>query len=196
MEQGRRLGRMTSPVQNSFSDHNCLQFLSWTPYPANRGGGTLRRSCTHSCSHSFAACRPARVVGCIALTIRAFLPKCSFAKRRDYQLRHQHRRYCCHHLPWVSKPSCGDGLQDARTELAHVNRIATLGELTAAIAHKSTADCGAVTNAEAALSWLDEQPPNLEEIRQALDGVVADGKRAGEICPNTRPDGKAPRSGN
>ena len=78
-------------------------------------------------------------------------------------------------------------LQDARAELAYVNRVATLGELTAAIAHEVNQPiAGTVTNAEAALHWLTASPPNLAEAREALDGVVEDGKRASEIIARTR----------
>jgi hypothetical protein len=44
----------------------------------------------------------------------------------------------------------------------------------------------AVTNAEAGLSWLRAEPPNLEEVRQALDGIASDGKRAAEIVVRLR----------
>ena len=83
--------------------------------------------------------------------------------------------------------AAGMALQDARTELARVNRVTTLGELTAAIAHEVNQPiAGAVTNAEAALSWLDKQPPDIEEVRQALNEVIADGKRAGDIITRIR----------
>ena len=39
----------------------------------------------------------------------------------------------------------------------------------------------AVTNAEAGLNWLRAEPPDLEEVRQALNGIASDGKRAAEI---------------
>ena len=78
-------------------------------------------------------------------------------------------------------------LQEASTELARVNRVTTLGELTAAIAHEVNQPiAGAVTNAEAALTWLEKQPPNVEEVHQALDAVIMDGKRAGEIIARIR----------
>jgi hypothetical protein len=38
-----------------------------------------------------------------------------------------------------------------------------------------------VTNARAALRWLGGQPPDLEEVRQALDDIVKDGNRAGDV---------------
>jgi len=78
-------------------------------------------------------------------------------------------------------------LQNARSELARVNRVVTIGELTAAIAHEVNQPIGgAVTNAEAALRFLDLQPPDLEEVRHALDDVVTDGRRASEIVMRIR----------
>jgi hypothetical protein len=44
----------------------------------------------------------------------------------------------------------------------------------------------AVTNAEAGLNWLRAEPPDLEEVRQALNGIASDGKRAVEIVVRLR----------
>ena len=44
----------------------------------------------------------------------------------------------------------------------------------------------AVTNAEAGLNWLCAEPPDLEEVRQALNGIASDGKRAAEIVVRLR----------
>jgi len=69
-----------------------------------------------------------------------------------------------------------------QTELAHASRVATLGQLTASIAHEVRQPVGAtVTNAQAALRWLGAQPPNLQEVRQALTRIVKDGDRASEV---------------
>jgi hypothetical protein len=43
-----------------------------------------------------------------------------------------------------------------------------------------------VTNAKAGLNWLRAEPPNLEEVRQALDGIASDGTRAAEIVVRLR----------
>jgi PAS domain S-box-containing protein len=78
-------------------------------------------------------------------------------------------------------------LDRAQAELAHINRVSTLGELAASIAHEVNQPiAGVVTNADAALRWLAASPPNLEEVREALDGIVTDGKRAGEILARIR----------
>ena len=72
-------------------------------------------------------------------------------------------------------------------ELAHANRVATMGQLTASIAHEVRQPIAAtVTNAQAALHWLGAQPPALEEVRQGLARVVRDGSRAGDVIDRIR----------
>jgi C4-dicarboxylate-specific signal transduction histidine kinase len=67
-------------------------------------------------------------------------------------------------------------------ELAHANRVATMGQLTASIAHEVNQPIAAtVTNAEAALRWLRAGSSHLEEVRQVLTSIVEDGTRAGEV---------------
>jgi len=80
-----------------------------------------------------------------------------------------------------------DALREAQAELAHVNRVTTMGHLTASIAHEiSQPTAAAVTNAEAGLRWLDAQPPNLERARQALGQIVKDSHRAGDVIDRIR----------
>jgi signal transduction histidine kinase len=75
----------------------------------------------------------------------------------------------------------------AQAELAHVNRVTTMGQLTASIAHEVNQPlAAAVTNADAALRWLDAKPPNLEEVRQGLGRIVKDGNRAGDVLRRIR----------
>ena len=71
--------------------------------------------------------------------------------------------------------------------LAHANRVATVGQLTASIAHEINQPiAAAVTNAQAALRWLRAQPPDLEALGRALDRIVQDGNRAGGIVHQIR----------
>jgi signal transduction histidine kinase len=71
---------------------------------------------------------------------------------------------------------------EAQMELARVNRVTTMGELTASIAHDIKQPLAAlITNAHAALRWLAAEPPDLEEVRQNLGRIIRDGKRADEI---------------
>jgi signal transduction histidine kinase/GAF domain-containing protein len=78
-------------------------------------------------------------------------------------------------------------LHKTRSELAHVTRMTSLGELTASIAHEVNQPLGAVvTNAEAGLSWLDRHPPNMKEAHCALERIVRDGNRASEVIRRVR----------
>jgi C4-dicarboxylate-specific signal transduction histidine kinase len=71
--------------------------------------------------------------------------------------------------------------------LAHANRVITLGHLAASIAHEVNQPIAAiVANADAALRWLDAQPPDLGEVRQALRGIIGDGNRTGEVIARIR----------
>ena len=78
-------------------------------------------------------------------------------------------------------------LREAQTELAHVNRVTTMGQLTASIAHEVNQPiAAAVTNAYAALRWLRASPPDLEEVRQSLGQVIENGRRAGDVIDGIR----------
>jgi len=75
-----------------------------------------------------------------------------------------------------------EALNRARSELAHVTRVTTMGELTASIAHEVKQPiAAAVTSAQTALRWLEAQPPELGEVREALCRIVRAGKRAGDV---------------
>jgi two-component system sensor kinase FixL len=80
-----------------------------------------------------------------------------------------------------------EALRQAQTELAHVTRVTTLGEMTASIAHEINQPLAAVVNnASACLRWLAGQAPNLEEARKSTALIIADGHRAGEIIGRIR----------
>jgi PAS domain S-box-containing protein len=75
----------------------------------------------------------------------------------------------------------------AEAELAHANRVATMGELTASIAHEVNQPLAALlTNAETAVRWLSRQPPDLKKTRQSIDRTINDGKRAADIVTRIR----------
>jgi PAS domain S-box-containing protein len=75
----------------------------------------------------------------------------------------------------------------AQTELAHVTRVTTLGELTASIAHEVNQPLAAIIiNGEASLRWLGMNPPNLIEARGAVDRMVRDCHRASEVIKRLR----------
>jgi signal transduction histidine kinase len=74
-----------------------------------------------------------------------------------------------------------------RSELAHVSRVTTLGQLTASIAHEITQPIAAArNNARAAVNFLGQQPADLDEAREALECAVADADRAGDIIERIR----------
>jgi len=78
-------------------------------------------------------------------------------------------------------------LRQAQADLARVNRVNTMAELTASLAHEVNQPISAaVTNADACLRWLDGDTPNLEEARAAAMEIVKDGTRAAEIITRIR----------
>ncbi len=80
-----------------------------------------------------------------------------------------------------------EALHKAQAELAHVTRVATLGEMTASIAHEVNQPLSAViTNANACLRWLARQSPDLDEARAAVERIVRDGSRASEVIGRIR----------
>ncbi|TMA83371.1 MAG: GAF domain-containing protein [Deltaproteobacteria bacterium] len=86
---------------------------------------------------------------------------------------------------FIERKRAEDALHHAQAELAHVTRVATLGELAASIAHEINQPLAAVVNnASACLRWLDAQ--KLEEARQSASRIIADGHRAGEIIARIR----------
>jgi PAS domain S-box-containing protein len=91
-------------------------------------------------------------------------------KRAEDDLRKSERRY-----------------REAQSELAHVNRVTTMGQLTASIAHEVNQPiAAAVTNADAGLRWLAAQPPNLEEVRDAFDHIIKASNQASEVVGRIR----------
>jgi C4-dicarboxylate-specific signal transduction histidine kinase len=80
-----------------------------------------------------------------------------------------------------------EALREAQTELAHVNRVTTMGQLAASIAHEVNQPiAGVVTNADAALRWLGHRPPDLEKVQYSLDEIIKDGNRAGDVIGRIR----------
>jgi PAS domain S-box-containing protein len=100
----------------------------------------------------------------------AFVLELTERKRAEAEARESERRY-----------------REVQMELAHANRVATMGQLTASIAHEVKQPIAATaTNAAAASRWLGAQPPNMEEARLALDRIVNDAMRAGDIIGRIR----------
>ena len=80
-----------------------------------------------------------------------------------------------------------DAMRELQVELAHANRLATMGQLAASIAHEVNQPIGAVrNNAHAALRFLAGDPPDLAEVTEALECVVKETYRAGDIIGGIR----------
>ena len=95
----------------------------------------------------------------------AFVLDLTERKRAEAQARENERRY-----------------REMQLELAHASRVATMGQLTASIAHEVNQPIAAtVIGAETAQRWLARQPPDLEQAGLAMRSVVKDGKRAADI---------------
>jgi C4-dicarboxylate-specific signal transduction histidine kinase len=77
--------------------------------------------------------------------------------------------------------------REAQMALAHANRVATMGQLTASITHEVNQPItAAVTCALAARRWLSAEPPNFGEVDDALSRIVKEGNRAGEVVERVR----------
>ena len=78
-------------------------------------------------------------------------------------------------------------LQAAQTALAHASRVATLGEISATIAHEVNQPLAAiVANGQACLRFLRREKPDLNDVRGAVEWIVKDGNRAGEVIRRVR----------
>ncbi|MGY3149638.1 PAS domain S-box-containing protein [Bradyrhizobium sp. USDA 3397] len=78
-------------------------------------------------------------------------------------------------------------LQQMQADFAHVNRVSMMGELAATLSHEITQPiASARNNARAAINFLDQIPPDLREVREALGCVVDDSDRAGNIIGRIR----------
>ena len=135
----------------------------------------------------------------------------SFDARRIYQMEHRLRRadgeyrwVLCTGVPRVETDgvfagyigSCIDITEQKRAEatlrqsldeIAHMNRVAAMGELTASIAHEVNQPLAAIlSNAQAANRFLGGESPDLAQVRECLTAIVADDKRAGEVIRRLR----------
>src|SRR2546427_1484048 len=80
-----------------------------------------------------------------------------------------------------------EALRQTQADLAHVNRVTTMGELTASLAHEVNQPiAAAVTDANTCLRWLTRDHPDLEEAREAASRIVKDATRAAEIISRIR----------
>lgn len=100
----------------------------------------------------------------------AFVVDLTERKRAEEEIRESERRY-----------------SEVQMELVHANRVATMGQLSASIAHEVNQPIGAtLNNASAALHWLSKEPADLEKARQALNRIFANGKRVSDVVGRMR----------
>ncbi|SFH65605.1 AAA family ATPase [Bradyrhizobium sp. Gha] len=100
----------------------------------------------------------------------AFVLDLSERKRAEAEARESEQRY-----------------REAQMELAHANRVAVTGQLTASIAHEvNQPNTAIIASAQAALRWLERDPPGLEQARNALTRVVQNSIRSGEVIGRIR----------
>jgi C4-dicarboxylate-specific signal transduction histidine kinase len=80
-----------------------------------------------------------------------------------------------------------EALRQAQADLARANRVSSMGELAASLAHEINQPiAAAITDANTCVRWLSRDQPDLEEARGAASRIVQDGKRAGEIVNRVR----------
>jgi PAS domain S-box-containing protein len=80
-----------------------------------------------------------------------------------------------------------EAIQATRTQLAHIARVKAVGELTASIAHEINQPLTAVVaDANACRRMLDQDPPDLKEVREAVVDIADNGTRASEVIARIR----------
>lgn len=80
-----------------------------------------------------------------------------------------------------------ESLRKAQADLAHANRVTTMGELSASLAHEINQPISAaMTNASTCLRWLNREQPDLESARTAASRLIRDANRAAEIINRVR----------
>jgi PAS domain S-box-containing protein len=90
-------------------------------------------------------------------------------------------------LDLTERKRAEEALRELESKFAHTNRISIMGELAASLAHEILQPVAtARNNARAALNFLEKQPPELDEVREALECVVGDAERAGGIVDRIR----------
>jgi PAS domain S-box-containing protein len=121
-----------------------------------------------------------RVLGTVATYYRE--PRSPTAQEQEIQEQITHLASIA-----IEREQVEEALRKAHADLAHGNRVTTMGELSASLAHEVNQPLvGVVTGAEACLRWLNRATPNLEEVRRNLGRIIKDGHRASEVIQRIR----------
>jgi C4-dicarboxylate-specific signal transduction histidine kinase len=90
-------------------------------------------------------------------------------------------------LDLTERKRAEEAIRELETNFARMNRVSMMGELAASLSHEITQPiASARNNARAAQNFLDRQPPDLAEVREALGCVVHDADRAGDLVDRIR----------
>jgi PAS domain S-box-containing protein len=88
---------------------------------------------------------------------------------------------------FIERKRAEEAFRKVQMELAHANRVATMGQLSASITHEVKQPIAAArNNARAALNFMDRNPPDLAEVREALGCIMGDADRAADIIDRIR----------
>ena len=91
------------------------------------------------------------------------------------------------HVESRERKHAEEELRQTQSDLTRANRVSSMGELTASLAHEVNQPIAAtITNANTCMRWLSRDQPDLEEVRAAASRIVQDGRRAGEIVDRVR----------
>ena len=105
-------------------------------------------------------------------------------EERTAELRHTNRQLLAE---MAERKRAEEAYYEAQAELARVTRISALGALAASISHEVNQPLAAVvTNADACIMWLSGNPPNLDEVRAAVDSIAREGTRASDVVRRIR----------
>jgi len=87
----------------------------------------------------------------------------------------------------IERKRAEEQVRITQAELTHVSRVTTMGELAASIAHEVNQPLGAIVgNADICVRWLSEPEPKLPELREALEDIANDGRRASQVISRIR----------
>jgi len=90
-------------------------------------------------------------------------------------------------LDLTERKRAAEALREMQMTLAHTTRVATMGQLTASVAHEiSQLITATINNARAGLRWLGADPPDLDEAQEALGAIVRVGEQAGDVIGRIR----------